>query len=745
MTSAVANNAPAATKQQHESVAASEDDGVVMVCEGADFFILERAGMKRVPDAAIQRSSILAEMKDAPGASNAPVSKRSFLKWMDLVAEGADCSAWMQAAELRDVAEVAEFLKDGQTVRTSTTRLGQLLHDLVHQNQPTSEFLQDLAGLDLELLTMVFTATDHKLSTLLPLMPPTPPSMAVALLRRHLQTVSDSLDISEQLLDADTTPASDGPGANTHFQTIANIMSSMEPLRHLAARSVGLGAADVPSLSDALPQHSSRLCSLDISNNPIGASGATALAPFLAHLSHLTLLDMSGCGITARSAPRALAPALRAMPGLRHVDLSNNRLSDLGMRVLCPVLWQLTGLEELRLARNSLSRSFEELAPAVARMHALRLLDVSENRGQWVAVAAMVGAAARLPCLEELNVSQALLLRPRRLNLQANADEEMMELFSAAHHAFWNAHAQGPPADPEADPAEGGAPESDSDGEPAPDTPPAPLPEGTINLGILPGSITGNLMTGKAEQNFPLSSGAGSPPPAEPVPTAPLKRLHMRTAAIHPNLLQRLCCALKERFVHSTTELARPSRDEPTWTVVQHLQQLESLDLSDIPIGGGPIMQLFPLLMSLRGLRELRVANCDFPGWSLDSLCRSFTASGIGVTLLDWSGNSIVNGERRDVLKGVETLPTLRDLRLRHCGIGGPEAAALADGVRQLGSLRRLDLARNGLGGEGAAAVVAAVAQLPDMAYMHCGAAYGVDAEAARAQLPPAVVFEVDE
>lgn len=207
-------------------------------------------------------------------------------------------------------------------------------------------------------------------------------------------------------------PSSGDP--NPHFQTLAPILSSMEPLAHLAARSVGLCAADVPALSAAVAHHAPHLRSLDISDNPIGATGAAALAPVLSHLAHLTSLDISGCAITARRAPRALAPALGAMPGLRRLDLSRNNLSDMGVRVLCPVLWKLTSLEELRLAGNGLAHSPADLAAVVARMRVLRLLDVSNNRAAWLAAACLVGAAARLPCLEELDLSRVRLPCPPR-------------------------------------------------------------------------------------------------------------------------------------------------------------------------------------------------------------------------------------------------------------------------------------------------------------------------------------------
>lgn len=81
-------------------------ESTVLVCEGADVFILDRSGMQRVLETAIQRSSILSEMQESPGTSTLPVSNDSFVMWLELVDNGADCSNWTQHSDLRDVAQV---------------------------------------------------------------------------------------------------------------------------------------------------------------------------------------------------------------------------------------------------------------------------------------------------------------------------------------------------------------------------------------------------------------------------------------------------------------------------------------------------------------------------------------------------------------------------------------------------------------------------------------------------------------
>lgn len=336
---------------------------------------------------------------------------------------------------------------------------------------------------------------------------------------------------------------------------------------------------------------------------------------------------------------------------------------------------------------------------------------------------------------------QALRVRPAVTNQQANADAEVRELFSAGQRAFWNAHKHPPPVEAhegDSDPA------SASEEEPPAEAPAEQeLPEGVIDIGILAGSLTGNLIAGVHEPMFRSASAEDAADAVEAVPTAPLKRLRMRNAAIHTNLFQRLCCAVTQDFIASTTVLAMAEAGQPSWSVVQHLQQLESLDISDMPVGNGPLMQLLPMLSCLGSLREFRAENCSMQWLGLNMVCSSMPDTARCLTLLDWSSNSIAGGTRRDTLRHLSKLTALQDLQLRHCGIGPEEALALALALPRLRALRRLDLARNGLGGEGAAAVVAAAAELPDLRYLHCGARFGVDEAAVRAALPEVVVFEL--
>ena len=336
-------------------------------------------------------------------------------------------------------------------------------------------------------------------------------------------------------------------------------------------------------------------------------------------------------------------------------------------------------------------------------------------------------------------------MRPLSINQQADADTEIRQLFEAGHRSFWSAHLQGPPVGPDPDDGDdGGAPgASDAPEEEEEEGPPQPQPKSS--MGILAGSLTGNLLAGNFQPMFRRASAdEGEASPAEAVPTAPLKRLRLRNAAIHTNLFQRLCCAVVERFVCSPDVLAVAEAGAASWSVAQHLEQLVSIDFSDIPVGNGPLLQMMGALVHLPALREIHAANCSMAPHGFHMVCNSMPTTARHITLLDWSRNFVTDDRNRDNLRHVSMLTALQDLRLRRCCIGAEDAAVLAAGLRSLRALRRLDLARNGLGASGAAAVVAAVAVLPAMRYLHCGARYGVAEEEAREALPAEVVFELN-
>lgn len=346
-------------------------------------------------------------------------------------------------------------------------------------------------------------------------------------------------------------------------------------------------------------------------------------------------------------------------------------------------------------------------------------------------------------------VLQTLVPRPWLLQ-HPNLVAEIWALFEAGHRAFWNAHLEPAPPDGVAAACAAALSESADAGDSAatahPEDELAVLYPGAAGAG---GSAT-LLLTG-LEISQPVLRHASTEdraaPPGGPVATAPLRRLHIGNAAVHTNLLSWLCSYVTQPFVCSPEELEKAQPGQPSWTISQHLQTLECLDMSGARIGAAALPNMVATLQTLGGLRELRLADCSMSAMSLGMLCTYVGGSAkLGdLTRIDWSGNAVAEGEEgRTAFGMLSKLTALQDLRLQRCGIRRGTAQVLAQALTAMRALRRVDLARNGLGADGAAAVVAAAAALPQLQYLQCGAAYGVDAAAAREELPEGVVFELD-
>jgi len=133
--------------------------------------------------------------------------------------------------------------------------------------------------------------------------------------------------------------------------------------------------------------------------------------------------------------------------------------------------------------------------------------------------------------------------------------------------------------------------------------------------------------------------------------------------------------------------------------------QLESLDLSDNPLGDGAAAPIADALQRLR-IGRLRLKRCGFGAAGIAQLVR------VGRLLqLDASHNDL--GRRgAEMLAMAAESAQLETLEIAQCGLG-------AEGVRALfsssvsSSLRHLDLSSNQLGDEGVTALVANAPRLP--------------------------------
>ncbi len=97
----------------------------------------------------------------------------------------------------------------------------------------------------------------------------------------------------------------------------------------------------IPKIQVQLLKNAATDLSEDLRRNEVGVEGASGLAPALKQLTALQHLDLCRNELCAEAAT-ALAPALRQLIALQHLDLCRNELYAEGASALAPALKQPT-------------------------------------------------------------------------------------------------------------------------------------------------------------------------------------------------------------------------------------------------------------------------------------------------------------------------------------------------------------------------------------------------------------------
>lgn len=98
----------------------------------------------------------------------------------------------------------------------------------------------------------------------------------------------------------------------------------------------------------------------------------------------------------------AIAPLLHSLPSLSHLILAANALTPAAAPLLAKHLTSIPHLSHLDLSVNRLAHGVVELAPALSRLTALRLLDLGSNDLPATACCALAGSLRGHPSLRHL-------------------------------------------------------------------------------------------------------------------------------------------------------------------------------------------------------------------------------------------------------------------------------------------------------------------------------------------------------
>lgn len=265
-----------------------------------------------------------------------------------------------------------------------------------------------------------------------------------------------------------------GSGRDGALQALADALLHLEHVKTLDISQNLLEDAGIAQLAPGLQHMSATLTTLQLGGNLILSPAAAGLDWALATATRLEVLDLHS-NLLQCSGFQELAPNLIALPAVRSVNLSCNKLASYGATALGALVATWTCVEELDVSGNgvpeagvvalleglakrslgtvkALDLSFNsiqkrdwagaDIAALVSRFRGLHSLDVGFNQVRTAGCAALSGPLGRLPHLRRLGLYHAGISESAaRLLLAGFAKLSWLEALDLRHNRVKNAAA----------------------------------------------------------------------------------------------------------------------------------------------------------------------------------------------------------------------------------------------------------------------------------------------------------------
>eukprot|EP00892_Ulva_mutabilis_P003451 jgi/Ulvmu1/1478/UM011_0208.1 len=351
----------------------------------------------------VQRSALLQGISESSGESSLPVEQSDIFGWLHVVTRRSD-----DVGELYGHGVLPDMSKPASVLSAA---------DFVGDSKAYSQAVRELAA---TLFPSLHACLDGHATGPDEATGPTT-SVRLALVRafRAEQGMNPSAkvllslppDVARQVLSQVPCSllellAALSPPLHT-LAFLSRVSACNTLIAHDCANPRGPPAAGLHAVAALVPPlllRGTQLRSLSLNNWALSAATATSLAAALPHLTTLHTLTLRH-SLTAPSHIGILAPYLARMPALRHLDLTHACIDTIAAAAAAHHVSMLTSLTALDLSHNPLLTPTSPLPPALAALTRLVNLGLASTGIDAATLPHVLLSLASLSALQDLDLS----------------------------------------------------------------------------------------------------------------------------------------------------------------------------------------------------------------------------------------------------------------------------------------------------------------------------------------------------